>query len=67
VLGTTPNELLGFDNADAKTTKRTQLIDRLIEAAKAADDRELEIFVVQTEAVTLRRGRSGTARRSRQS
>ena len=50
VLQTSPNELLGFA-PEAKRSKRTLLKDRLNAAANAMDDRELEITVVQAEAV----------------
>jgi transcriptional regulator with XRE-family HTH domain len=49
-LQTTPNELLGF-GAETKRSKRTALRDRLNAAADAMDDRELEITVVQAEAI----------------
>jgi transcriptional regulator with XRE-family HTH domain len=50
ILETTPNELLGF-GAEAKRSKRSTLKDRLNVAANAMDDRELEITVIQAEAV----------------
>ena len=49
-LGTTPNELLGFVT-DSKRSRRSVLSDRLIAAARAMDDRALEISVIQAEAV----------------
>lgn len=52
VLETTPNELLSF-GPEAKRSKRALLRDRLNAAANAMDDRELEITVVQAEAVAL--------------
>jgi hypothetical protein len=50
VLETTPNELLSF-GPEPKRSKRTILRDRLQVAAKAMDDRALEITVIQAEAV----------------
>jgi hypothetical protein len=49
-LETTPNELLGF-GAELKRSKRTILRERLQLAAKAMDDRALELTVIQAEAV----------------
>src|SRR5947209_3821325 len=48
ILGTTPNELLGF-GPEPKRSKRTILGDRLHAAANAMDDRALEITVIQAE------------------
>jgi transcriptional regulator with XRE-family HTH domain len=50
VLETTPNELLGF-GPEAKRSRRSLMRDRLNAAASAMDDRELEITVIQAEAV----------------
>ena len=50
VLETTPNELLGF-GPETKRSKRSLMRDRLNAAASAMDDRELEITVIQAEAV----------------
>lgn len=50
VLQTSPNKLLGFD-AETDKSKRGLLTDRLNAAAYAMDDRELEITVIQAEAV----------------
>lgn len=63
VLGTSPNHLLGFDDEESKSSKRSRLTDRLIAAAKMANDVELEIFVIQTEAVTTRRSSATAGRR----
>jgi transcriptional regulator with XRE-family HTH domain len=52
VLETTPNELLGF-GPEVKRSKRMLLRDRLNAAANAMGERELEITVVQAEAVAL--------------
>jgi len=49
-LQTTPSELLGF-GPEPKRSRRTALRDRLNAAADAMDDRELEITVVQAEAI----------------
>ncbi len=49
-LQTSPNELLGFA-AETKRSKRSLLRDRLNAAVDAMDDRELEITVVQAEAI----------------
>jgi transcriptional regulator with XRE-family HTH domain len=49
-LQTSPNELLGFA-VETKRSKRTLLRDRLSAAASAMDDRQLEMTVVQAEAV----------------
>ena len=53
ILETTPNELLGF-SAEIKRSKRSILRDRLNAASNAMDDRELEIAVIQAEAVASR-------------
>jgi len=50
VLQTSPNILLGFD-LETKQSKRRLLTDRLNAAAHAMGDRELEITVIQAEAV----------------
>ena len=50
VLQTSPNVLLGFDTEPEKSERRV-LIDRLNAAAQAMDDRELEITIIQAEAV----------------
>jgi len=49
-LQTSPNDLLGFA-AETKRSKRALLRDRLNAAAEAMDDRQLEMTVVQAEAV----------------
>ena len=49
-LQTSPNELLGFA-VETKRSKRTLLRDRLSAAASAMDDRQLEMTVVQAEAI----------------
>ncbi len=54
VLEMTPNDLLGFGKGDSKPSKRELLRDRLNVAANAMDDHELEIVIVQAEALALR-------------
>jgi len=49
-LETSPNELLGF-GPDQKRSKRAVLKDRLNVAANAMGERELELTVIQAEAV----------------
>jgi transcriptional regulator with XRE-family HTH domain len=49
-LETTPDELLGV-GTEPKRSKRSVLKDRLNVAASAMDDRELEITVIQAEAL----------------
>jgi transcriptional regulator with XRE-family HTH domain len=50
VLETTPNELLGF-GVEPKRSKHSLLRERLQVAARAMDDRSLEMIVIQAEAV----------------
>lgn len=50
VLQTSPNMLLGFET-EVDKSKRRVLTDRLNAAAYAMDDTELEITVIQAEAV----------------
>jgi len=50
VLETTPNDLLGF-GPEPKRSRRVLLKDRLTVAANAMEDHELEITVIQAEAV----------------
>lgn len=54
VLGTTPNELLGFGEASGEPrSTRSILTDRLQGAASAMTEQALEIMVVQAEAVAV--------------
>jgi len=53
ILESTPNELLGF-GSEMKRSGRDLLTDRLNMAAKSMDDRELEITVIQAEAVAAK-------------
>lgn len=55
VLGTTPNDLLGF-NEDRPAMEEG--INRLITAAQAMSPTDLEMLVVQAEAIVLSRSRS---------
>ena len=57
-LQTTPNALLGVAIDGQPETNRSTLLDRLLHAAQALADRELEICVVQAEAVAAFAGRS---------
>ena len=52
-LGTTPNEMLGFERT-SKGSKKATLIDRLAETANALAETELEIVLVQTQALATR-------------
>ena len=55
-LGTTPNELLGFGEGE-KASKKSALIDRLAATADGLAETELEIVLLQTEALVFRRTR----------
>ena len=55
-LGTTPNELLGFGEGD-RASKKSALIDRLATTADGLTEAELEVVLVQIEALAFRRGR----------
>ncbi|EKF59799.1 helix-turn-helix domain-containing protein [Agrobacterium albertimagni AOL15] len=50
-LGTTPNWLLGVPTAHAPDSETTGLIDRFVNAANGMNLRELELLVIQAEAV----------------
>ncbi len=50
VLQTSPNHLLGFE-AEPEPTPRHLHLSRLLAAAYVMDDKELEITVIQAEAV----------------
>jgi transcriptional regulator with XRE-family HTH domain len=52
-LQTTPNDLLGVGDKK-KTSSRTVLVDRLNSAALGLSDHDLEIVVLQTEALANR-------------
>jgi len=53
VLQTTPNDLLGVGDK-VNPSPRTVLVDRLNSAAQGLSDHDLEIVVVQTEALASR-------------
>jgi transcriptional regulator with XRE-family HTH domain len=54
-LETTPNELLGL-LAEQKKTRRSVLLERLNAAANQLSERNLEMIVLQTEAIARVRG-----------
>ena len=56
-LQTTPNDLLGVGER-RKSSPRSLLVDRLGSAAQGLSDHDLELVVVQTEAVAGQ-GRKG--------
>lgn len=51
-LGTTPNWLLGVPSADAADPQTIGLIDRFVNASNGMNMRELELLVIQAEAVS---------------
>jgi hypothetical protein len=53
-LETTPNELLGV-GPEPKRTRRSILRDRLNSAVSAMDERELQLTVIQAEAIAASR------------
>lgn len=55
-LGTTPNELLGIDETHAEDETANALLNRLLRAARNMSREELELCVVQAEAVAQRSG-----------
>jgi hypothetical protein len=57
-LETTPNALLGVDGKKKEGSNRALLQDRLISAAGALRDSDLEMAVVQIEALANFRRRS---------
>src|SRR5690348_6950354 len=60
-LGTTPNDLLGVSDG-VKVTKKGALVERLVAAAHSLTETELEIVLVQTQALAFRRERSAKRR-----
>jgi transcriptional regulator with XRE-family HTH domain len=58
-LQTTPNALLGVTPDGQPETRRSTLLDRLMGATQAMADKELEICVVQAEAMATLVGRKG--------
>lgn len=55
VLGTTPNQLLGFDKAPSLKSERQKLIVRLDAASNALDSRDLRVAVEQVEVFVQHR------------
>lgn len=51
-LGTTPNWLLGVPSAYTADSQTTGLIDRFVNASSNMSVRELELLVIQAEAVS---------------
>jgi transcriptional regulator with XRE-family HTH domain len=51
VLGTSPNELLGFDGPLAGKSEEALLLERLSVAAARMPEEKLRVFVVQAEAI----------------
>lgn len=58
VLQTTPNILLGIDEK-RKSSTRSRLVDRLNSAAEGVSDGDLEVVVLQVEALVGRHRRKG--------
>jgi transcriptional regulator with XRE-family HTH domain len=58
-LETTPDALMGFKPGKRDRAQRSALRTRLTAAANALSDRELEILVVEAEAVAAHVGSSG--------
>lgn len=54
-LDTTPNDLLGFDEPFLEDEAANTLVNRFVQAASAMSREELELCVVQAEAVVARR------------
>jgi hypothetical protein len=57
VLGTTRNALLDIGTKPIAASKRTVLHDRLFAAAKVLNDQDLELTVIQAEAIAALRKR----------
>lgn len=55
VLRTTPGDLIGYE---AATSPAGQMMDRLMSAASLMSQRELELLVVQAEAIVSAFGRT---------
>ncbi|WP_316166822.1 MULTISPECIES: helix-turn-helix transcriptional regulator [unclassified Bradyrhizobium] len=58
VLTTTPNALLGISEDGKEGSNRTVLTERLRLASRGLSESDLQILVIQAEAVVLHRGRS---------
>jgi len=54
-LDTTPNDLLGFDETFLEDKTANALVNRFVQAASAISPEELELCVVQAEAVAARK------------
>ena len=52
VLATTPDQVLGFDDARKKKSERDRLIDKLLAAANGLDDKQLKLAVRQLDVMT---------------
>lgn len=63
VLGVTPNDLLGWGQGENRPTKRSAMKQRLSLAADNLQEAELELVVVQVEALAARGKRSKVVRR----
>ncbi len=55
-LGTTPNWLLGVEETEASDPEKGTLITRFAQAAQLLPNRDVEMLVVQAEAVAKREG-----------
>ncbi|WP_316187718.1 MULTISPECIES: helix-turn-helix transcriptional regulator [unclassified Bradyrhizobium] len=58
VLTTTPNALLGISEDGKEGSHRMALTERLRLASRGLSESDLQILVIQAEAVVLHRGRS---------
>jgi hypothetical protein len=54
-LGTTPNWLLGATDARGQDPRIAELLERLLNAAANMTIQELEIYVIQAEAIVAAR------------
>ncbi|NPV24508.1 helix-turn-helix domain-containing protein [Bradyrhizobium aeschynomenes] len=58
VLTTTPNALMGISEDGKEGSSRNALAERLRLASRALSENDLQLLVVQAEALVLHRGRS---------
>ncbi|WP_316215093.1 helix-turn-helix transcriptional regulator [Bradyrhizobium sp. SZCCHNR2035] len=58
VLATTPNALLGISEDGKEGSNRAAILERLRTATRALSEHDLQIVVVQAEALVTHRGRS---------
>lgn len=58
ILGTTPNWLLGVEDQLDKQPEKAALIGRFINTATAMTKKELELFVIQAEAIVASKNTS---------